>query len=115
VTFVYSAISSIDLAIGKTARALGAGAIRTALLIVREGKNGILIALMAAFGRAISEVGISMILGGNVRGFTRNITTAIALEHNKGNFAFALALGLILLTIVLGINFTVYMVAKRSK
>ena len=72
-------------------------------------------ALIAAFGRAISEVGISMMLGGNISGYTRNMTTTIALEHNKGNFALGLALGIILLVISLGINVLLkYFQGKRT-
>jgi len=103
-TFVYSAVKAVDPKIAKTAKALGASVLQTAVVIAKEARYGIALAVIAAFGRAISEVGVSMMLGGNISGFTRNITTAIALEHNKGNFALALALGLILLIITFTIN-----------
>jgi tungstate transport system permease protein len=61
-------------------------------------------AVVAAYGRVIAEVGISMMLGGNIRGFTRTMTTAMALEYDKGAFALAVALGLVLLTISFGMN-----------
>ena len=61
-------------------------------------------AVVAAFGRVISEIGISMMLGGNARGFTRTMTTAMALEYDKGEFVLAVALGMVLLTISLAMN-----------
>lgn len=116
VTFVYSALTAVDSQIKKTAQALGAGVWQTSLALAREARLGIILAIIAAFGRAISEVGISMMLGGNIAGYTRNMTTAIALEHNKGNFALALSIGIILLIITLGINITVsYLQMLRKK
>ena len=104
ITFVYGAISAIDKRIIKNAQALGANKYRIFQLLLNEAKAGILLSIIAAFGRAISEVGISMMLGGNIAGYTRNMTTAIALEHNKGNFAIGLSLGLILFIITFSIN-----------
>jgi tungstate transport system permease protein len=104
VSFVHSALKGLDGQIRKTAKSLGASSFYSMYTVVREAKMGIVVAIFAAFGRAISEVGISMILGGNIDGFTRTMTTAIALEHNKGNFALGLALGLLLLMITFVIN-----------
>ncbi len=112
VTFVHSAVKAVDPRIEKTARALGAGTVHTTFAIAREARFGIVLAIIAAFGRAISEVGVSMMLGGNISGFTRNMTTTIALEHNKGNFALALAIGVILLVITFGINMTIHFIRR---
>ncbi len=114
VTFVHSAVQSVDPRIKKTARALGAGNMHTHFAIAREARFGIILAIIAAFGRAISEVGVSMMLGGNISGFTRNMTTTIALEHNKGNFALALAIGIILLCITFGINISIHYVQRLT-
>jgi len=70
----------------------------------REVRFGIVAAIIAGFGRVISEVGVAMMLGGNIRLYTRTMTTAIALETSKGDFAFGLALGVILIVISLAVN-----------
>ncbi|MBC8433512.1 MAG: ABC transporter permease [Desulfobacteraceae bacterium] len=102
-TFTIAAISRIDERYSKTAMTLGANRRQTAFVILREARFGIVAAVIAAFGRVIAEVGISMMLGGNARGFTRTMTTAMALEYDKGQFALAVALGIILL----GLSFTI--------
>jgi len=71
-------------------------------------------AIVVAFGRVISEVGIAMMLGGNIRGFTRTMTTAIALETAKGEFELGLALGMVLLSVALGVNGMLFFL-QRSK
>ena len=103
-TFTIAAISRIDARYRKTAITLGANRLQTAMVIMREAKFGIVAAVIAAYGRVISEVGISMMLGGNARGFTRTMTTAMALEYDKGAFTLAVALGIILLTLAFAIN-----------
>ncbi len=86
------------------ARLLGASPLAASWKTMLETRLGIVTALAAGFGRVISEVGISLILGGNIRGFTRTITTAVTLETSQGNFARAFALGLVLLTLVVLMN-----------
>lgn len=103
-TFTISAISQIDERYRQTAMTLGANRRQTALILLLEARYGILAAIIAAFGRVISEIGISMMLGGNARGFTRTITTAMALEYDKGEFILAIALGMVLLTLSFSIN-----------
>lgn len=102
--FTLSAISRIDKRYRKTALTLGANQIQTARIILVEARFGITAAIVAAFGRVISEIGISMMLGGNIRGFTRTMTTAMALQYDKGEFVLAVALGFILLSISLFVN-----------
>ncbi len=102
--FTIAAISRIDDRYRKTAMTLGANRAQTAWIILREARFGIVSAIVAAFGRVISEVGISMMLGGNIKGFTRTMTTAMALEYDKGSFTLAIALGLVLLGLSFGMN-----------
>jgi len=89
---------------GEQLRSLGAGTLLRALLIAWDERYALLTVLIAAFGRAISEVGAVMIVGGNIDGFTRVMTTAIALETSKGDLPLALGLGLVLLAVVLLLN-----------
>jgi len=103
-TLTIAAISRIDERYRKTAMTLGANRRQTACVIFREARFGIFAAVIAAFGRVIAEVGISMMLGGNAKGFTRTMTTAMALEYDKGEFILAVALGIILLVLSFGIN-----------
>ena len=102
--FTIAAISRIDERYRKTAMTLGANRLQTAWVIFREARFGIIAAIIAAYGRVISEVGISMMLGGNIKGFTRTMTTAMALEYDKGSFTLAIALGIVLLSFSFGMN-----------
>lgn len=99
-----SAISRIDERYRRTAMTLGANSWQTALVVAREGRFALSAAVISAFGRVISEIGISMMLGGNIKGFTRTMTTAMALEYDKGSFTLAIALGIILMLLSLSIN-----------
>jgi len=103
-TFTIAAISRIDDRYRKTALTLGANTFQTALIIIREARFGIVASIVVAFGRVIAEVGISMMLGGNAKGFTRTMTTAMALEYDKGEFVLSVALGIILLMVSFGMN-----------
>ena len=112
-TFTLAAVSRIDSRYRRTAMTLGANLWQTSLSIAREARYGILAAVIAAFGRAIAEIGIAMMLGGNIKGFTRTMTTAMALEHNKGEFILALGLGIVLLAISLFMNIFMQLVQGR--
>lgn len=114
-TLIIAAISRIDDRYRKTAMTLGANRRQIALAIFREARFGIVAAVIAAYGRVISEVGISMMLGGNARGFTRTITTAMALEYDKGLFTLAIALGIILLGISFGMNLLFHFLQGRTE
>jgi tungstate transport system permease protein len=103
-TFTIAAISRIDDRYRKSAMTLGATTIQTAGVILREARFGITAAVIASFGRVIAEVGISMMLGGNAKGFTMTMTTAMALEYDKGEFVLGVALGMILLAISFTVN-----------
>ncbi|MDO9159914.1 MAG: ABC transporter permease, partial [Burkholderiaceae bacterium] len=97
-------IEDADRAHGEQWRSLGASPFQRGLLLLWDERFALLTVLIASFGRAISEVGAVMIVGGNIDGFTRVMTTAIALETSKGDLALALALGIILLGVVLLLN-----------
>ena len=105
---IRNAIYSLDEKLYKTALSLGATKIQQFKLLLLEARYGIMGAVITGFGRVLGEVGISMMLGGNIKGVTRTITTAMALETNKGRFGFGLALGLILLLLAFIINIGVY-------
>ena len=100
----HSALQASDRRAWETARTLGANPFRAFLTIIREARFGLMAALLAAYGRIIAEVGASMMLGGNILHYTRNIPTAIALESSKGEFAQGIALGLVLLMLAFTLN-----------
>jgi tungstate transport system permease protein len=102
--FTRAAISLLDPDLVLAMRADGAGEARIGLELARAALAQVLVAVAAGFGRAISEVGASLMVGGNIGGQTRILTTAIALESGRGEFALALALGFILILLALGIN-----------
>jgi tungstate transport system permease protein len=104
VSMSLAAIQAVDTRAWETARTLGAGPIRAFFTLLYEVRFGLLTALLAAYGRIIAEVGASMMLGGNIAHYTRNIPTAIALETSKGAFAEGIALGIVLLFLALMVN-----------
>ena len=103
-TLAMAVVAGADPRIEETALTLGASRLRAALTVLAEVRRGVLAALVTGFGRLISELGIALMVGGNIRDATRTMTTAIALESSKGEFALGFALGLILLAVALGIN-----------
>ena len=108
-----SAIKGADPRIVPTAITLGAGPQQAVRRLVIELRFGIMAAVIAGFGRVIAEVGVAMMLGGNIRGFTRTMTTAIAMETGKGEFALGLALGLILMAVALAVNMVLNTLQQR--
>ena len=90
----------------------GASRLRALLPIMSMGREGLLTAFLAAFGRAIAEVGAIIIVGGNIRGYTRTMTTAIALETSKGDLSFALALGVILIVLSMAVSALSFLVGR---
>jgi tungstate transport system permease protein len=105
-------VEDAERASGEQLRSLGAGAALRSLLLAFDERYALLTVLLACFGRAISEVGAVMIVGGNIEGFTRVMTTAIALETSKGDLPLALALGMVLLAVVLALNALIALVAR---
>ncbi len=97
-------LSGVDPRIRSTALTLGASRFSAALTVCIEARRGLFAAVAAAFGRLISELGIALMVGGNIAGVTRTMTTAIALETSKGELALGLALGILLLAVALAVN-----------
>jgi tungstate transport system permease protein len=110
-----AAVSRIDERYRKTALTLGATTFETAKVIFREARFALVAAIIAAFGRVIAEVGVSMMLGGNAKGFTRTMTTAMALEYDKGEFVLGVALGIVLLLISFAMNILFNYVQGRTR
>lgn len=104
VVFTLSAVQGADTRIYETARSLGASRWRAAITTLFEVRFGVMAAVFNGFGRVVSEVGCSIMVGGNIAGLTRNIPTAIALETSKGEFAQGIALGFVLIAVAIGIN-----------
>ena len=109
-----SATQSVDPRVRKTAVVLGANSFQAAMTILLEARFAVMAAIITGFGRIVGEVGASMMLGGNIKGFTRNLATAIAMETSKGEFGFGLALGLILLGIALFINLLLRLLQQNA-
>ena len=108
-----SALSGVSKEIVDTATSLGASGFQTVLLVLREARYAVLVAVIMGFGRAISEVGCALMVGGNFKDVTRVLTTAIYLETGKGELELAIALGIILLFLALIINIALNRVQQR--
>lgn len=104
IAFSLSAIQGADPRARETAMSLGASPSRVAWTLLLEVRFALMAAVCNAFGRVVSEIGCSLMVGGNIAGVTRNIPTAIALETSKGDFAQGIALGMVLLVVALGVN-----------
>ena len=114
VSLCHSAIISVNPIIKQASMTLGATPLQTSVTIIKEARYGIMSGMIAAFGRVMAEVGAILIVGGNIAGYTRVMTTTIALEADKGNFELAIALGIILLTISLVINSALHFVQRKG-
>ena len=113
-TMTRQLIEDADRRIGEGLRSMGAGLLARALLLLIHERAALLTILITCFGRAIAEVGTVMMVGGNIDGFTRVMTTAIALETSKGDLPLAIGLGIVLLMAVLLLNLLLFAVAHRS-
>ena len=109
-----TAVESLDNSLHLTLSSLGASPKQIFLTSIWEARLGLMIAAVTASGRVLTEVGISMMVGGNIKWHTRTITTAIALETNKGQFATGIALGLVLLAMAFSINLSLSFLRKRA-
>lgn len=110
---IISALSGVDKAVSETAISLGASRFQAAVVTLKEARYAVLTGVIMGFGRAISEIGLALMVGGNIKGFTRTLTTAISLETSKGDIELSIALGIILLLIALGINITLNRLQHR--
>ena len=112
--FAMAAIGGVDPELRRQLMSLGATPVQSMLAVVREARAGVVVALVAGFGGIISEVGAVMLVGGNIEGATRVLTTAIVLETRQGQFDRAIALGIILLALSFAINLVVLLLQGRG-
>jgi tungstate transport system permease protein len=109
-----AAVQGVDPRVRRTAETLGAGRWRTAWTVAREARFALAAVITAAFGQVVAEIGAAMIVGGNIRGSTRTLTTAVSLYTAQGDFGLALALGLVLLGLALLVNVALQMLQGRG-
>jgi tungstate transport system permease protein len=107
ISFVASAVEAKDVGVRDLTRTLGASEYESSLAVLREAWSGVSLALVSSFNRAFAELGIAMMIGGNIEGLTRVLTTAISLQTNMGELGLAFALSYILLIVVLALNFLI--------
>ena len=110
----HTAIVNVNPIIRQAAQVLGANPLQEALTVIREARYGIMTGGIAGLGRVTAEVGAVIMVGGNIAGYTRVMTTTIALETDKGNFELALALGIVLLLLSLVINTVLHSVQRKG-
>lgn len=110
-----SAVGALDPRFRDTARSLRLGRGRTVMLAVSEARDGFTAAILVAFARCVTELGVALLVGGNLRGSTRTLTTAIALETSRGDFARGVRLGLVLVGIALLVNIAVAVAFRRAE
>ncbi len=113
-TMTHSSLRMVGARYRRAMAALGADDLQVMTGLLREGKEALAAALLAGFGRVFSEVGIAMMLGGNIAGETRTITTAIALETARGEFALGIALGIVLLLVSLLLALSASFLRRRA-
>ncbi|MBE0478671.1 ABC transporter permease [Candidatus Aerophobetes bacterium] len=109
----FAALTGIDVAIRESALSLGATRLQVIWTIIKEARFSVVAGVIMGFGRAVSEVGAAIMLGGNIKGFTRVLTTAISLETQKGELEFALALGIVLICVSLAVNMAMNLIQQR--
>lgn len=110
-----TAVSALDPRLMLTCKSLGTTRIQRMRIALSEARSAVMAALIVAFGRLIGEVGIAMIVGGNIKGFTRTITTAIALQTSRGEFELGMALGILLLVVALAVNAVLYRLQQSAE
>ena len=109
-----AAVQSVPATFRLQLMGLGASRLQMTWMVVREARLPMLAAVMAGFGGVISEIGASMMVGGNIKGSTRTLTTAMVLETGKGNFEVAIALAILLLALVLLVNWALTRIQQRA-
>lgn len=113
VSFITSAIESVDPEIRHLAKTLGASETEASFAVLRESAEGVGLAITASFNRAVAELGVALMIGGNIRGSTRVLTTAIAIETGRGELALGIALTIILLLLVAAISVLMNVLGSR--
>lgn len=114
VSFIASAIESVDPEIKDLAKTLGASEFEASMAVLKESLSGVVLAITASFNRAIAELGVAFMVGGNITGRTSVLTTTIALETNKGNITLGIALTIILLLIVSTLSLSINIIQRRK-
>jgi len=115
VSFVANSLEAVDPDVRNLALTLGSSEIEAVLAVLNESMEGVLLSVTAGFNRAIAELGIALMVGGNIRGVTRMLTTYIALETNRGEIAMGIAFAVVLLTIVAVVNLSVNFLQRRLR
>jgi len=115
VSFIASAVEAVDPDVRDLAKTLGASEAQASFAVLRESTSGALLALVAGFNRAVAELGVVLMIGQNLRGRTRVLTTTIALETTRGNIALSIALAMILMCIVFSISLFANLVQRRLR
>lgn len=113
-SLAHSAIVNVNPLLKQAAMTLGATPFQISVAVVKEARYGIMSGIIAGLGRVMAEVGAILIVGGNIAGYTRVMTTTIALETDKGNFELAIALGIVLLIISLAVNSVLHLVQRKG-
>ncbi len=111
----HGAIASLDRRVAETAKTLGANKWKRCLTYVSEARVGILLAVLTAFSRCLTELGIAMLVGGNLKEQTRTLATATALETSQGEFSRAMAMGLILLLLAVAVTFVIMLLGREEQ
>lgn len=114
VSLSHGALRALDPRVAQTARTLGAGVLRRAWTYLSEARLGVVLAVLNAFARCVTELGVALMLGGNIKGETRTLTTAIALETGRGEFGRGLAMGLLLLTMALAVTVGIALLSRQT-
>lgn len=114
VSFAANAIESVDPKIRDLAKTLGASEFEASIAVLKESLSGVFLAITASFNRAIAELGVALMIGGNISGRTSVLTTTIALETNKGNISLGIALAIILLIMVSAFSLAINLIQKRK-
>lgn len=114
VSLITNAIEAVDPEIKNLAKTLGASELEASLAVLKESTSGVGLALIASFNRAIAELGVALMVGGNISGYTSVLTTTIALETNKGEIVLSIALTIILLLIVTGLSLFINLAQRRK-
>jgi len=115
VSFVANSLEAVDPDVRNLALTLGSSEIEAVLAVLNESMEGVLLSVTAGFNRAIAELGIALMVGGNIRGVTRMLTTYIALETNRGEVAMGIAFAVVLLAIVSAVNLSVNFLQRRLR
>ena len=115
VSLTFGAVKSLDPRVGETAWTLGAGPIRRWRTYISEARVGVALAILTAFSRCVTELGIAMMVGGNIKERTRTLATATALETGKGEFGRGLAMGALLLLIAMIVSLAVYFLNREDR